>query len=255
MARIKKMLEDANGNGGTVTLERLPLQQPPRRGGGEEAPEPPPVRLTIKAPNFQTIRVGIIGTAPYVQNRFSMKARETIRGTQVAGSRAKKGKAREPKDFDALYEGAQYHGLPLYAKKSDDPWHGIPAAAFRNAMISACRMVGYKMTMAKLSVFIIADGFDTEDGTALVRITKGEPHYHEGYVRNATGVVDLRARPMWDGGWEASVTIKFDGDQFAREDVANLLMRAGLGGVGEGRPDSKSSAGLGWGTFDIREVK
>jgi hypothetical protein len=34
--------------------------------------------------------------------------------------------------------------------------------------------------------------------------------------------------------------------------VTNLMQRVGLQvGIGEGRPDSRESAGLGWGTFAI----
>jgi hypothetical protein len=59
---------------------------------------------------------------------------------------------------------------------------------------------------------------------------------------------------MWEPGWEATVRIRFDADLFTITDVANLLRRAGLQvGVGEGRPDSKKSAGMGWGIFDISE--
>ena len=36
------------------------------------------------------------------------------------------------------------------------------------------------------------------------------------------------------------------------QDVTNLLMRVGQQvGIGEGRPDSKNSAGMGWGTFNV----
>jgi hypothetical protein len=39
---------------------------------------------------------------------------------------------------------------------------------------------------------------------------------------------------------------------FSLDDISNLLMRVGLQvGLGEGRPDSKKSAGMGWGTFEI----
>ncbi len=70
--------------------------------------------------------------------------------------------------------------------------------------------------------------------------------------RNANGGVDLRARPMWPEGWRANVTFRWDADQFSATDVANLLARAGIQvGVGEGRPDSKMSAGVGWGQFEI----
>lgn len=200
--------------------------------------------LTISPPNFQTAVFQIRGTAPYVQNKFSAKVRETIRATQEAGSTSRKGKKREPKDFQAAYEGAIHY--------ADEGWIGIPAPAFRNAMVSACRVVGYAMTRAKLSVFVEADGFDRDDGMPLVRITKGKPIYHETYTRTTTGVVDLRARPMWREGWEAIVRVRFDGDQFTVEDVANLMVRAGLQvGVGEGRPDSTKSTGMGWGLFEI----
>jgi hypothetical protein len=105
------------------------------------------------------------------------------------------------------------------------------------------------MTRAKLSIFIEADGV-SRDGTPLVRIY-GEPEMHTGHVRNETGVVDIRARPMWRE-WSLKLRVRYDAEQFTVTDVANLIMRAGMQvGVGEGRPDSKKSTGMGWGTFTI----
>jgi hypothetical protein len=200
--------------------------------------------VTIQAPNIQEAIFRIRGTAPYVQNKFSAKAREQMHATQEKGHVAKKGARREAKDFQLMYEQALHKG--------PDGWYGIPAPAFRNGLISACRLVGFVMTRAKLSLFIKPDGFDEDDMSPLVRIIKGEPKYFESAVRLESGVIDLHARPMWDAGWEADVKINFDADQFALQDVANLLTRVGLQvGVGEGRPDSKKSAGLGWGTFEI----
>ena len=203
--------------------------------------------VSIPAPNIKVLSLRITGTAPYVQHKFPAKALAEMRAKQEAGSTARKGVKRQPKDFRAAYEGAKH--------KAEDGWCGIPAPAFRNAMISACRLVGFQMTRAKLSVFVEADGFDAEDGTPLVRITKGEPIYTEMAVRNQTGVVDLRARPMWHAGWEATVRVQYDADQFTQVDVANLMLRAGMQvGVGEGRPDSKKSAGMGWGTFELKQA-
>lgn len=200
--------------------------------------------ITISPPNFRVHEFLIRGTAPLVMNAFSAKAREEMKQKQLQGSTAAKGKKREPKDFEALYEAAKH--------VSQDGWYGFPAPAIRNAMISACRVVGFAMTRAKLSVFVRADGYDVNDGTPLVKITKGEPHYHEAMVRLETGVADIRARPMWDAGWEAIVRVIYDADQFTLKDVANLMMRCGLQvGIGEGRPDSKKSTGMGWGTFEI----
>lgn len=200
--------------------------------------------VAISAPNIQVAEFLIRGDAPYVQNKFSAKAAAEMKAKQEAGSTGKKGTKREPKDFDALYLGAMHEAA--------EGWRGIPASAFRNALISACRVVGFAMTRAKLSLFCVADGFDKNDRTPMVRITKGSPHKHEQYVRNDSGVADIRAQAMWDAGWEAIVRIRFDADQFTVEDVANLMMRAGQQvGVGCGRPDSTDSAGLGFGTFCI----
>ena len=200
--------------------------------------------VTIQAPNIQEAVFRIRGVAPYVQNKFSQKARAQMHATQLAGHTARKGRKREAKDFQEMYQQACH--------KSDDGWFGIPAPAFRNGMISACRLVGFVMTRAKISVFIKADGFDADDKTPLVKIVKGEPKYLESYVRLETGVIDLHARPMWDPGWEADVTVSFDADQLTLADIGNLLARVGVQvGIGEGRPDSKKSAGMGWGLFEI----
>lgn len=201
--------------------------------------------VVISAPNFQVARFEIFGTSPYVQNKFSQKAKEMIKAKQEAGGQAKKGAKKEPKNFKQCYEDAQY--------KSREGWNGIPAAAFRAAMVSACRTVGFKMTHAKLGFSIVADGYDNDEGVPLVKVTKGKPKYFEQSVTNETGVADIRPRPMWDEGWEAVLRIQFDADMFSAEDVANLLLRAGLQvGIGEGRPDSKKCVGLGWGMFGIK---
>ncbi len=198
----------------------------------------------IKPPRFKSANILIRGTAPLVMHAFSEKARNTMIETQEQGQQARKGKKRDPKDFNAVYNGARHI--------SRQGWDGIPAAAFRNAMISACRVVGFKMTLAKLSVFVEADGFDKSDGSPLVKITKGKPERRFDPARNDNGSTDIRCRPMWREGWEAQVRIRWDEDQFSATDVVNLFARVGMQvGVGEGRPDSRNSAGLGWGLFEV----
>jgi hypothetical protein len=208
----------------------------------ESAVKDTAVRIT--APRFRTAAFSIIGTAPYVSNKFSQKAQEQIRATHEAGSTARGKKPRPKKDFTAASVAARH--------QATEGWYGIPAGAFRSAMISACRVVGFQMTKAKLSVFVEADGFDATDGTPLVRITSGEPRYCEHPVRNDNGSVDLRARSLWDVGWQATVRVRWDEDQFTVTDVANLMLRVGMQvGIGEGRPDSPNSTGMEWGLFRL----
>jgi hypothetical protein len=203
----------------------------------------PVTTIAIAPPNFQEATVRIRGTAPYVQNKMSQRAREAMEEAQRTGSQAKKkNRKKDPKDFDAIYRGAMH--------VSKEGWYGIPASAFRAAMIDACRTVGFAMTQAKQSLFVIANGRDRDDSQPLVRLY-GEPKCFHMAVRLASGVADIAARPMFEE-WHADVTVKWDADTFSAIDVINLLARAGTQcGIGAGRPFSKESAGMGFGTFCV----
>lgn len=203
--------------------------------------------VRISPPKFTVLNVEIKGISPLVQNRFPAKAKNMMMDKMTAGSTARGKKVRDARDFENDFNAAMYKG--------EGGWNGIPASSFRNASIDVCRMVGFKMTHAKMSVFIEADGFDELEGTPLVRlIAPNPPERTEMAVRNATGVADIRIRPMWRE-WGAMVRIRFDEDQFTAEDVINLINRAGMQvGIGEGRPFSKSSNGMGWGMFTVVNV-
>ena len=204
----------------------------------------PPEIIRVTRPRLRIAAIQIKGIAPYVQHAFSEKQRKAMEETQRQGQQARGKRTRVPKDFEAVYEAAKH-----YAREG---WIGIPAPAFRNACIDACRLVGFKMTHAKCSIFIEPDGFDRNDGTPLVRI-QGEPRIHEASVRNESGVADIRWRPMWEQ-WGAIVNVQWDEDQFSATDVLNLMLRAGLQvGSGEGRPYSPNSNGMGWGRFEVVE--
>lgn len=198
--------------------------------------------LTIPAANLQVMDINIVGTSPYVQHKFSSKSAIEMLQKQIEGSTARGKKKHTARDVDAEYKASMHIG--------EDGKYGIPAPAFRSAMISACRLVGFQMTKAKLSVFVIADSLDETEGTGLVRIN-GTPEMHKSHVRLETGVASISIRAMWRT-WNAKVRVQWDADQFTQQDVLNLMARAGAQvGVGEGRPDSKKSHGMGWGTFEL----
>lgn len=210
------------------------------------APDANPVTsrsVAIAPADFRTIAFRVNGTAPLVMNKFSAKAREMMRAKQEAGSTAKKGKTREAKNFDECYEQARHI--------STQGWDGIPAASFRKALIGACRLVDFKMTLAKIALFVEADGFDADEGTPLVKIiSKTGPKKLESLVRLETKVADIRIRPQWTE-WGAVLRIRYDGSIFNEQDICNLVMRAGLQcGICEGRPSSESG-GCGWGLFEV----
>ena len=199
-------------------------------------------KVAITAPKMRVAMYDLEGDAPLIQHKMSEKVRKQLIEGMKEGDKNKK-KNKSPKDFNAEYLGAMH--------KSVDGWYGIPAMAFKNAMVAACRVCGFKMTIAKMSVFTLADGY-AKDGTPLVKITKGKPKMviHPTVVAN--GRWNMTARPMFNAGWKASVRIKYDSDMFSLEAVTNMLLRVGIQvGVLEGRPFSKMSCGMGWGTFTI----
>lgn len=200
--------------------------------------------VSISPPNFQIAKIKIKGTAPFVMNKMSSDNRKAMIDKQEAGSgAARKGRKLPPRDFDRAYRGAMH--------VSREGWYGIPASAFRAAMISACRVVGFKMTQAKLCLFVEPDGFDADDGQPLVKLV-GKPVRRDMATKNADGGTTITARPFFDD-WSAEVRLRWDADVFNAGDVLNLLSRVGgQVGIGAGRPDSKTSTGMGWGLFEVQ---
>ena len=197
--------------------------------------------IVITPPNMKEVQIPIRGIAPLVVARFSKKA-ELMAKMQEDGKSGKTKKDREARDYEQEAQDAKH--------VSTEGWEGVSASAFRNSSIRACSLVGINMTDGKMSLFIKADGVDREEKSPLVRIY-GDAETYTAHVRNATGVIDIRSRPMYQK-WGAILNIVYDADQFKEEYVYNLIARAGLQvGICEGRPFSAKSAGLGYGLFEI----
>jgi hypothetical protein len=207
----------------------------------------PSTTVTIKPPNFGIAEFRVHGMAPLVIHRFSAKTKAQMKQKMETGKAASSKRNREAKATDDLYEEARY--------RSADGWDGFNASAMRAAMISACRLVGFRMTLAKLSVFVEADGVDKDEPQIpLIRIF-GTPVKQEDMARVETGQPYVTVRAAYHD-WKATIRIRYDADQFTLQDVTNLVSRVGMQvGIGEGRPDSKNSAGMGWGLFAIEEGK
>jgi hypothetical protein len=223
---------------------KKPTPQPPPPPAGADDTQSGVRAVAIPPPNFQRAEFVIRAAGvPLVIHRFSSKTKEQMKQKMETGSPAGSRKVRTAKLTDDLYEDSRY--------RSKQGWDGFHAGALRNAMISACRLVGFKMTLAKLSLFVEADGYDAkEPQIPLVRIY-GTPTKQEDMARVATGEPYVTVRAAYHD-WTAKVRIRWDADQFVLADVANLLSRVGMQvGIGEGRPDSKDSAGMGWGLFDV----
>ncbi len=202
--------------------------------------------VQIKPPDLRIATFEVTGTAPLVIHRFSTKVKEQMARKMEEGKSASSKKNREPKNSDETFQESRY--------QAKEGWDGFHAASIRNAMISACRLVNFKMTLAKMSIFVVQDGWDkTEPQIPLIRIY-GDAIKQSDMARVETGQPYVTTRAAYHN-WSAKIRIRFDADQFSITDISNLLSRVGAQvGIGEGRPDSKNSAGMGWGLFNLQVV-
>lgn len=242
--------EDWTGNAGTEGLGNNGPGQAQTgkvfilKGETEMAAKKTAEAFVIKPPKFEILEFPIIGTAPLVIHRFSAKTKRQMKEKMETGKAASSKKNREAKLTEDLFAEARYC--------SPEGWDGFNASSVRNALISACRLVGFKMTLAKLSVFVLPNGWDAQEPQIpLVRIY-GTATKQEDIARVETGQPYITVRAAYHD-WTARIKIRWDADQFTRDDIANLLMRVGMQvGIGEGRPDSKNSTGMGWGLFELQ---
>lgn len=192
--------------------------------------------IIIPKPQIASITVGITGSSPLIMHAWSEKAKKMILDKQMGLPVPKK----QPKSPEEDFNGARYI--------SSEGWDGIPATAFKAAMVGACRQVdSLNMTQAKRLFFIEAD----DKASGLVRIY-GEPEMRQDMVRLETGVADIRFRPQY-WPWRCAVTVRFLSSIIKHEQVLNLIMLAGLTeGVGEWRPSAPKSA---TGTYGLWEVE
>lgn len=193
----------------------------------------------------KTITIPIVGVTSVIPHQWSEKAKRMMRDKQYAGAGAARAK-REAKDPDEDAEAAMY--------RLADGSPGIPATAFKGAMVAACRFFdGIPMTEGRLLIYVHGEGPDR-----LVKI-RGTEKVREDMPRNATGVADLRYRTAVLAGegdsepWRADVKISFPPKLIAEKSILALLDGAGRVGVGDWRPGSpKSNTGV-FGTFRIAD--
>ena len=101
-------------------------------------------------------------------------------------------------------------------------------------MVDACRLAGFKMTHAKMGVFILGDGYDHSDGRPLVKVN-GTSKQFRSFVRLANGAPDIASRARFDK-WSIDLQVEFDTDMFSADDVAAPI-RAALDAQGLKVPD------------------
>lgn len=204
----------------------------------------PTDRITIRELQVVSIEVPVESLTPLITNPWSEKAKQMLREGQGIGVEPGAPKRKkEPKQPEEEYESR----LNAYRLPSGN--HGFPAVAFKGAMVEAARhAAGLTMTEAR-SLFYVT-------GTESVELVtlSGEPKMFEAFPRNASGVVDIRYRPIFYD-WGATLKVQFDAELIDTSSVVNLINRAGMEcGIGEWRPMSKQSKTGQYGMFQVRST-
>lgn len=188
--------------------------------------------VTLPPIHRVTTWVPIIGTAPLIPHRWDEKAKALM----LAAQQGHKTRTHQPKDPEADAEACMYR-LP-------DGGAGMPATAFKSALVSGARLFGKALTMtaAKQMLFVVGEGPES-----LVR-TPGREEVVGSTPRNASGVVDLRYR-TWLHDWTATLEIVHPRTFISPASIRELVLTAGMGGVGDWRPSSPRSGSGSYGTW------
>lgn len=183
--------------------------------------------VQLKRMEIQEVTVSVKGTTPLVTHAWSEKAKRTMRDKHGG----KKTKSREVRNPKAEHEAAKYF--------TDDGVEGIPAMAFKSALITAAHKdIGIEKTLVRKAVFL-----KCEDSGMVLPITYEESVMREDCVRVGSGSTDLRYRPEYRG-WQFQCTLQVDAELIKIEDLLALVDRAGFGvGIGEMRPEKGGEYG------------
>lgn len=178
----------------------------------------------------------IEGKTPLIPHRWSEKAKRMMPGhPERSLAKVEKGVRQREEEAEAC----------LY--RLEDGRTGMPATAFKAAMVAACRFFEKpSMTEGKLLFYVEGEGAEQ-----LVPV-EGPLTLREDTPRNATGVADLRYRYAIFP-WKAVVKVRFVPTRISPSSVVNLLDAAGRVGIGDWRPSSPKSASGTFGQWGVVE--
>ena len=205
--------------------------------------------IVIPAPKLETIEVTLKGITPLVCRNWDEKAMNEMLQKHEGKVRAK---ARENKDPKREFNAARYIAL--------EGWDGVPATAFKAALVSAVRCANIpkadlSLKLAKMSFFVATEGQDKVFGADLVRILDAKPEVYRKMCRTSTGAPYICFRPMYRQ-WRVKLRISYNAGIMDRQQVVNLIQLAGFFvGVGEHRPSSPQSETGNFGRWELEEKR
>ena len=183
--------------------------------------------IHLKPINIKNCVLTIKGTTPLIQHNWSLKAIDAIRNKKLG---------KKTKDRTVLNAEEEFVQA-MYVTEDGEP--GIPVLAFKASLISAAHKdLGIEKVLVKKSIFI-----PCEDSNKVIPMKCNKPVRREDHVRVGTGGADLRYRPEFKK-WSVEISMQVDADLLTRDDIVNLVNRAGFGiGLCDWRPEKGGEYG------------
>jgi hypothetical protein len=188
-----------------------------------------PVSDEIKIPslNIQRAHVRIRGTSALITHAWSEKAKKEIRDKQMQEARL----AKAAKDPEADFNDARY---------VVDGKDCFPAAALKKAIVKAGALADEKMTVLRVSIFVIGSLGNGQ----FIEILNAKPEKREDMVKINRGLTsDMRYRPQYVD-WKAEFDIDYNANIITPQKLFNFINIAGFSiGICEWRPEKSGEFG------------
>ena len=186
----------------------------------------------ISLPEFrmETIEFKVVGTAALLMHRFDEK---TLIQISEGNGKVKLNK-KEQYDPEEQFKRAMHY--------CEDGTPGFPAGGFKAALTRGAKNCNLVMTDYRTNVVVLPDC----RAKNLVKII-GKAEIDQRAVRvNNKGVMRVRARFY---PWSAVLQVRYNAGIFSGEQIAMSIRAAGMGGIGDFRPEKAASGDCG--TFDL----
>lgn len=225
--------------------------------------------ISVEPISFEVVSLRIVGVRPLIVNAWDPKVQSEMISKQMKLP-IKSAKQRERNPI-AEFEASRYRIPEDYP----GPWaglDGIPAAAFKQAFVDACRHTG--LTMVGTQGAFHVRGLEVEQppitivdkngkemqlgekSMELIPIYGDEPTMRMDMVRlEGGGSADMRFRPQYKNWW-CLVPVQIAKGSLTVQQVLDLANRAGFHcGICEWRPMSKKSKNGSYGMFKIASTE
>lgn len=223
--------------------------------------------IKIEKLELETIQLQIVGIRPLIVNAWDPKVQTEMISKQM--KLPVKGAKQRERDPVAEFEASRYR-IP----EIDGGGDAVPAAAFKQCFVDACRHTGLTMTNTVGAfhvrgievemppvVIVNKDGEEIELGEKSMELIPiygygDKPTMRMDMVRlDGGGSADMRFRPQYKK-WFCYVPVQIAKGSMTSQQVADLANRAGFHcGICEWRPMSKKSKNGSYGMFRVAMSK